>query len=279
VTLFERAARIGGQLNLARVIPGKEEFDGLVDWFGRELVRSGVDVRLQSAPNADDLAAFDAVVVATGVRPRDPAIPVVAEPGAAGPRVLSYLDVLTGAPVGRNVAIIGAGGIGFDVAAFLVSDGHSATLDLDQWRAEWGVGDPARTGGGLAPEGPRPVPPARQVTLLQRKAGTPGKGLGKTTGWIHRAHLAAKGVRMIGGVTYDRIDRDGLHLRTGADGTPTVLAADTIVTCAGQQVHRPDWAASWTDPTKLHVIGGADHAAELDAKRAIDQGVRLAARL
>jgi 2,4-dienoyl-CoA reductase (NADPH2) len=279
VTLFERSHRIGGQLNLARVIPGKEEFHGLVEWFEREVARAGVDLRLNVAPTETDLRAFDAVVIATGVIPRDPAIPVMAGPGQDAPDVLSYLDVLNGAPVGRRVAIVGAGGIGFDVAAFLVADGQSATTHLDLWRREWGVGDPAQTPGGLSPDGPRPSAPARDVTLLQRKAGTPGKGLGKTTGWIHRAHLAAKGVRMLGGVTYERIDAHGLHVRTSTDATPTVLAADTIVLCAGQQSCRPGWDLSWLEPVNLHVIGGAEHAAELDAKNAIDQGVRLASRL
>ncbi len=279
VTLFERAARIGGQMNLARVIPGKEEFDGLVAWFGRELDRAGVDLRLLAEPTDVDLAGFDAVVIATGVIPRDPAIPVSTAPDGNGPAILSYLDVLTGAPVGRDVVIVGAGGIGFDVATFLVANGPSTTLSPELWRAEWGVGDPEQTPGGLAPGGAHPLPPARRVTLLQRKAGTPGKGLGKTTGWIHRAHLAGKGVRMMGGVTYDRIDAQGLHLRTAPDAGPTVLAADTIVICAGQQPHRPAWHLPHLGPDQLHVIGGAERAGELDAKRAIDQGVRLAARL
>ncbi len=279
VTLFERSDRIGGQLNLARVIPGKEEFDGLVDWFGREVARSGVSLRLSTPPGEADLAGFDAVVIATGVVPRDPAIPVETGPGPGGPSVLSYLDVLTGAPVGQRVAIVGAGGIGFDVAAFLVSDGRSPTMHPDLWRREWGMGDPAQAPGGLAPEGPEPSAPVRQVTLLQRKAGTPGKGLGKTTGWIHRAHLAAKGVRMLGGVGYERIDRLGLHIRRAPDDAPTVIEADTIVLCAGQEPLLPNLRLPALDPRHHHVIGGAEHAAELDAKRAIDQGIRLATRL
>ena len=274
VTLFEATDRIGGQLNLARRIPGKEEFDGLVDWFAREVARAGVDLRLNTAPCTADLAGFDAVVIATGVAPRPAGLP-----GEDGPNVLSYVEVLQGAPVGPRVAIVGAGGIGFDVATFLVGDGHSATADPALWRAEWGVGDPVTTPGGLSDAGPRPLPPARQVTLLQRRAGTPGKGLGKTTGWIHRAHLAAKGVRMLGGVTYEGIDPSGLRVRIGPDAASTVIPADTIVICAGQVPLRPEIDPSALGAGNLHVIGGADHAAELDAKRAIDQGVRLAGRL
>jgi 2,4-dienoyl-CoA reductase (NADPH2) len=274
VTLFEASPRIGGQLNLARRIPGKEEFDGLVDWFGREVARADVDLRLDTAPAAADLQGFDAVVVATGVAPRAAGIA-----GEDGPNVLTYAQVLDGAPVGTRVAIVGAGGIGFDVAAFLVGGGHSATTDPTAWRAEWGVGDPATAPGGLAHEGPRPAPPARTVTLLQRRPGAPGKSLGKTTGWIHRAHLAAKGVRMLGGVTYEGIAADGLRVRLGTDAAPTVIPADTIVICAGQVPRRPALDPAALAPGNLHVIGGADAAAELDAKRAIDQGVRLAARL
>ncbi len=274
VTLFEAAPRIGGQLNLARRIPGKEEFDGLVDWFGREVARAGVDLRLGAAPAAADLAGFETVVIATGVAPRAAGIR-----GEDGPNVLTYAQVLDGAPVGPRVAIVGAGGIGFDVAAFLVGDGHSATTDPALWRAEWGVGDPATTPGGLATDGPRPAPPARTITLLQRRPGTPGKGLGKTTGWIHRAHLAAKAVRMLGGVTYEGITADGLRVRLGADAASTVIPADTIVICAGQVPRRPALDLPALAPGNLHVIGGAEAAAELDAKRAIDQGVRLAAQL
>jgi len=274
VTLFEASSRIGGQLNLARRIPGKEEFDGLVDWFGREVARAGVDLRLDTAPAAADLHGFGAVVVATGVVPRAAGIP-----GEDGPNVLTYAQVLDGAPVGARVVIVGAGGIGFDVAVFLAGDGHSATTDPAAWRAEWGVGDPAISPGGLVPEGPRPVPPARSITLLQRRPGTPGKGLGKTTGWIHRAHLAARGVRMLGGITYDGIATDGLRVRLGTDAASTVIPADTIVICAGQVPRHPALDPAALGHGNLHVIGGAEAAAELDAKRAIDQGVRLAARL
>ncbi|MCX7645722.1 MAG: NADPH-dependent 2,4-dienoyl-CoA reductase [Rhodobacteraceae bacterium] len=276
VTLFEKADEIGGQLTMACVIPGKEEFHGLVAWFGRMLERSGVDLRLGTEATVPDLAGFDAVVVATGVVPRDPGIP-----GQEAPNVLSYIDVLRGgAPVGRRVAIVGAGGIGFDVAEFLVHRGTSPTEDLALWQREWGVGDPATAAGGLAPEGPRPEPPARQVTLLQRKAEKLGRRLGKTTGWIHRASLEMKGVRMIGGVNYERIAPEGLHVSFGAAReNPTLIEADTIVLCAGQEPLRALADALADRGIAAHVIGGADVAAELDAKRAIDQAARLAAVL
>ncbi len=276
VSLYERDAVIGGQLNMARAIPGKEEFDGLVDWFAAELARTGVDVCLSTEATPERLAPFDEVIVATGVRPRDPGID-----GQDAPSVLSYVDVLRGkAGVGQRVAIVGAGGIGFDVAEFLVHEGDSPTLDPALWREEWGVADPAAHRGGLAPEGPRPAPPARQVTLLQRTAERPGKRLGKTTGWIHRSSLQMKGVKMQGGVNYERIDAAGLHISHGpARERPEVLAVDTIVLCAGQIPERDLADALIAAGRTVHVIGGADVAAELDAKRAIDQAARLSANI
>jgi 2,4-dienoyl-CoA reductase (NADPH2) len=272
VTLFDRAAVIGGQLNLARQVPGKEEFHGLVRWFESMVARSGIELRLGQAPGAAALAGFDAVVVATGVLPRDPAIP-----GQDAGHVRSYIEVLQGAPVGRRVAIVGAGGIGFDVAEYLVQDGESPTEDLDLWRREWGVGDPALTPGGLAPRGPAPTPAARQVVLLQRKPGKPGRSLGKTTGWIHRASLAMKSVEMRGGVSYERIVPEGLVISAG--GAEELIAADTVVLCAGQEPARGLADQLAAAGIAHHVIGGAALAAELDAKRAIDQGARLAATL
>ena len=266
VVLFEKAA-IGGQLNLARLVPGKEEFDGLVDWFGVMLDRSGVEIRRQEAQVAD-LAGFDAVVVATGVVPRDPAI-------AGQDRALSYAQVLKGAPVGQRVAVIGAGGIGFDVAEFLTQSGVSATLNPAEWRQEWGVGDPAAVAGGLVAA--RPAAPAREVWLLQRKAEKPGRALGKTTGWIHRAALQARGVRMLGGVSYQRITDQGLVILR--DGVEELLAVDSVVLCAGQVPERRLADALMAQGITVHVIGGADVASELDAKRAIDQGTRLALTL
>lgn len=273
VTLFDKAEDIGGQLNMARKIPGKEEFNGLVEWFRTQVSSKGVRLRLGTEVSADRLAGFDEVVLATGVRPRDPGIE-----GQDMSHVVSYLDVLArDAHVGKNVAIIGAGGIGFDIAEFLTT-GDSPTLDLEAWRAEWGVGDPAQTRGGLAPDGPQPEAPLRHVTLLQRKAQKPGKGLGKTTGWIHRATLQMKGVQMMSGVNYERITTDGLEISFGeARDNPTMIKADTIVLCAGQVPERELEAALLALGVAPHVIGGADVAAELDAKRAIDQGTRLAA--
>ena len=275
VTLFDKADEIGGQLNMAKQIPGKEEFWGLVDWYRTMVAKLGIHVALGTEATADTLSEFDEVVIATGVIPRDPQIV-----GQDGPNVLSYIDVLRRkAPVGGRVAIVGAGGIGFDVAEFLVTD-DSPTEDLDAWKAEWGVGDPEMERGGLVPEGPQPDPAVREVTLLQRKSEKPGKRLGKTTGWIHRASLNMKGVKMLAGVNYERIDADGLHISFGeAREHPQVVAADTIVLCAGQLPERSLADALEARGITPHVIGGADVAAELDAKRAIDQGTRLAATL
>jgi 2,4-dienoyl-CoA reductase (NADPH2) len=273
VTLFDRAPKIGGQLNLARQVPGKEEFHGLVAWFATMVAKSGITLRLATEATADMLAGFDEVVVATGVRPRDPGIP-----GQAAPNVLSYIEVLTGAPVGARAVIVGAGGIGFDVAEYLAQAGESPTLHLGELLAEWGVTDPAAARGGLAE--PKPEAPARAVTLLQRKPEKPGRKLGKTTGWIHRAALQAKGVQMIGGVNYEAVEPDGLRVSTGPDRTePRLIAADTIVLCAGQESERGLADELTARGCVVHVIGGADVASELDAKRAIDQGTRLAARL
>lgn len=274
VTLWDKADQIGGQLNMAKTIPGKEEFIGLVDWFAAMLAQSGVELRLGAAPAVADLTGFDEVIIATGVRPRDPGIP-----GQDGPNVLSYVDVLSGrAKVGPRAAIIGAGGIGFDMAEFLTHQGESPTLTPDLWQREWGVADPVLHRGGLAPEGPQPSAPARQVVMLQRKLEKPGKRLGKTTGWIHRASLQMKGVKMIAGVNYEGIDADGLHISHGeARENPTLIEVDTIVLCAGQEVERGLADALIAKGLTPHIIGGADVAAELDAKRAIDQGARLAA--
>ena len=273
VVLFEKAQRLGGQLNLARKVPGKEEFHGLVRWFEGCVKVAGVEVRLGQAAAVDDLRAFDEVVVATGVAPRDPGI-------SGQDRALSYIDVLNGAPVGKSVAVIGAGGIGFDVAEYLVHAGVSPTEDIALWQREWGVGDPARVRGGLAIAGPMPDAPARQVWLLQRKAEKPGRGLGKTTGWIHRAALAMKGVKMLGGVNYEAISEAGLSISHGAAREhPELIAVDTVVLCAGQVPERGLTDALTAAGITHHVIGGADVAAELDAKRAIEQGARLAARL
>ncbi|MGH1576676.1 FAD-dependent oxidoreductase [Planktotalea sp.] len=276
VTLFDRAPEVGGQLNMAKQVPGKEEFWGLVDWYRTMLETSGITVKLNTEVSSDDLAGFDEVIIATGVVPRDPAIE-----GQDAPNVLSYIDVLRDkAEVGKRVAIIGAGGIGFDVAEALVHEGVSPTEDLEAWKEEWGVGDPSETAGGLAPKGPQPDAPAREVTLLQRKSSKHGKGLGKTTGWIHRAALKMKDVQMLGGLNYERIEADGIYVSFGETReNPQLIEADTIVMCAGQVPERSLADALEAKGVPCHIIGGADVAAELDAKRAINQGTRLAASL
>ncbi len=276
VTLFDAASEIGGQLNMAKQVPGKEEFWGLVDWYRTMVENSNVTLKLNTHVNAGDLGAFDEVIVATGVTPRDPAIL-----GQDRDNVLNYIDVLRHkAEVGEKVAVIGAGGIGFDVSEYLVHDGVSPAEDLETWKREWGVSDPEDDRGGLADEGAQPHAPARQVTLLQRKAQKLGKNLGKTTGWIHRAALAMKDVKMVGGVNYEMIDDAGLHVSFGeARENPTVIEVDTVVLCAGQLSNRSLADELIAQGITPHVIGGADVAAELDAKRAINQGTRLSAQL
>ena len=274
VTIFDRSDRLGGQLNLAKQVPGKEEFHGLVDWFETAVAEAGIELRLNGTATVDALRSFDVVVIATGVVPRDPEIE-----GQDLPHVLSYIDVLRGADVGKKVVVIGAGGIGFDVSEFLVT-GDSPTVNLPEWLREWGVTDPSDQRGGLAPEGPQPDAPIRDVTLLQRKAEKPGRRLGKTTGWIHRATLQMKGVTMKGGVNYERITPEGIWVSTGeARENLTLIPCDNVVLCAGQVSERSLADALEAEGIPCHVIGGADVAAELDAKRAIDQGTRLAATL
>ncbi|MCE5232492.1 MAG: NADPH-dependent 2,4-dienoyl-CoA reductase [Xanthomonadaceae bacterium] len=273
VTLYEQSDAIGGQFNMAKRIPGKEEFAETLRYFGHRLADTGVILRLGARADAATLAAggYDAVVLATGVTPRAARIP-----GDDHAKVLSYVDVLQrGAPVGARVAIVGAGGIGFDVAEFLIQPAPSPTTDIARWAREWGVDTALAARGGLAP--PTPEPPARQVWLLQRTQGRLGARLNRTTGWVHRATLKHKGVRMLGGVSYERIDDDGLHLRIG-DKAQT-LAVDHVVICAGQEPNRTLAAELQAVGLRVHLIGGADVAAELDAKRAIDQGTRLAAAL
>ncbi|MDR6263357.1 NADPH-dependent 2,4-dienoyl-CoA reductase [Roseobacter sp. N2S] len=276
VSLFDSADTLGGQLNMAKQVPGKEEFFGLVDYYTQAVSDAEISIHLGKFVTADDLQGFDDVIIATGVTPRDPQID-----GQDGPNVVSYIDVLRNkVAVGPRVAVIGAGGIGFDVAEYLVHQGTSPTEDLDLWKREWGVGDPEDTRGGLAPEGAQPEAPARQVTLLQRKSSKLGKGLGKTTGWIHRSALAMKNVEMLAGVNYERISDQGLHVSFGeAREKPKLIEVDTIVMCAGQVSNRSLADDLEAKGIACHVIGGADVAAELDAKRAIHQGSRLAAAL
>lgn len=271
VTLFEASGHIGGQLDIARRIPGKEEFEETIRYFGTQLEARAVDVRLGTRADVETLQGYDEVVVATGVTPRIPDIE-----GVDHANVVSYLDVLRdGAPVGERVAVVGAGGIGFDVAEFLTDSGEGASQDPETYFRHWGV-DTAYTGpGGLtAPE--RPAPP-RQVHLLQRKTTKVGAGLGTTTGWIHRAELKHRGVVSVAGATYDRIDDEGLHITV--DGEQRLVPADTVVLCTGQEPRRDLYEALLAAGGRPHLIGGADVAAELDAKRAIRQGTELAASL
>lgn len=272
VVLFEQQSELGGQFNYARRIPGKEEFNETLRYYRTMLDKYAVEIRLNTAADANTLAGFDDVVLATGVRPRAIELPGIAE-GIGKGRVLSYAEAIEHPErVGRNVAIIGAGGIGFDVAELLVNQDATA-LDIDAWCREWGVDLGVHAPGGLqAPEPPR-VP--RNVVMLQRKATKPGKGLGITTGWVHRATLKKHGVTMLSGCDYDSIDASGLHFQR--DGKAEHLAVDTIVVCAGQESVRELVAP--LAARGVHIIGGADEAAELDAKRAIEQGTRLAASL
>ncbi|WP_097878735.1 NADPH-dependent 2,4-dienoyl-CoA reductase [Streptomyces sp. ms184] len=271
VTLFDTADEIGGQLNVARRIPGKEEFDETLRYFRTRLAELDVEVRLSTRADTGTLDGFDEIVLATGVEPRTPAIP-----GTDHPNVVSYLDVLRdGAPVGDRVAIVGAGGIGFDVAEFLTDGGDAASLDADTFFRQWGVDTAYEDRGGLrAPE--RPKSP-RTVHLVQRRTTKVGAGLGKTTGWIHRTELRHRGVEMIAGASYDLIDDEGLHLTV--DGERRVLPVDTVVLCAGQEPRRELYEELSAGTVPVHLIGGADVAAELDAKRAIRQGTELAAAL
>ncbi len=267
VELFEADAEIGGQFGIAQQIPGKEEFAETIRYYRRRLELTGVKVHLGRRAGADDLAGFDEIVLATGVVPRVPAIP-----GIDHPKVLSYVEVVREhQPVGDTVAVIGAGGIGVDVSEFLTT----TSPDLAAWKAEWGVGDPTLLPGALAV--PQPEPSLRKVYLLQRKAGKIGAGLGKTTGWVHRAALKNKQVEQLRGVNYERIDDEGLHVTFGPKREKArVLAVDTVVVCAGQEPVRDLADALQATGRPVHLIGGADVAAELDAKRAIEQATRLA---
>ncbi|MFD9293151.1 FAD-dependent oxidoreductase [Streptomyces sp. NPDC060030] len=271
VTLFDAADEIGGQLNVARRVPGKEEFDETLRYFRTRLAEEGVELRLGTWAGSADLDGFDEVVLATGVEPRVSAIP-----GVGHPSVVSYLDVLRdGAEVGDRVAVVGAGGIGFDVAEFLTDGGDGASLDPEVFFRQWGVDTGYADRGGLrAPERPKP---GRTVHLVQRKATKVGAGLGKTTGWIHRTELRHRGVTMIAGASYDLIDDEGLHLTV--DGEQHLLPVDTVVLCAGQEPRRELYEELRAAGRPVHLIGGADVAAELDAKRAIRQGTELAAGL
>ncbi|MCE1204648.1 MAG: NADPH-dependent 2,4-dienoyl-CoA reductase [Holophagaceae bacterium] len=272
VSLFEAAPELGGQLNLAKRVPGKEEFYETLRYFGRRLAAAGVTLRLDERATPESLAPFDEVILATGVQARTPDIP-----GVNHPKVISYPDLLSGRKVaGRTVAIIGAGGIGFDVAEFLVHPDPSP--QVDRYLREWGVDAAHAHRGGLLP-GPQGPEPARKVHLLQRKTDRMGADLGKTTGWIHRATLKAMKVKMQGGIHYERIDDEGLWIRDGKDAGSKCLAVDSIILCAGQVSERSLVAPLQAAGKPIHLIGGADLAAELDAQRAIRQGAELAAKV
>ncbi len=270
VTLFEADGQIGGQFNYAKQIPGKEEFYETLRYFGKQLELTGVELKLNHRVTSAELASgdFDQVILATGILPRTPEIP-----GIDHPCVMSYLDVLRDhKPVGKRVAIIGAGGIGFDVAEYISQKGESATLHLDEFLSEWGIDKTLQHRGGLVEAHDEQSP--RSIYLMQRKPGKLGGGLGKTTGWIHRLSLRKRDVNMQGGVTYKRIDDQGLHIQLG--GADKVLTVDNVIVCAGQLSNRELQPALEAAGVTMHLIGGADKALELDAKYAIDQGTRLA---
>lgn len=272
VELFDAGSQIGGQFNIAKTVPGKEEFYETLRYFGKQIELTGVKLNLNTRVTAEELqaAGFDEVVLATGIVPRTPPVP-----GIDHPKVMSYLDVLRDRkPVGKKVAIIGAGGIGFDVAEFLTHQGESASLNTAKFNQEWGIDTSYATAGGL--KAPEVEMPQREIFLLQRKQKKL-TGPGKTTGWIHRAGLEARDVKLMPGVSYDLIDDQGLHITI--NGETKVLEVDNIVLCAGQESERGLFNELQDSGLSVHLIGGADVAAELDARRAIDQGVRLAAKI
>ena len=273
VSLFELTSSIGGQLKLASKIPGKEEFLGLIEYYNNEVMRLGINLYLNYNVTIAELQAFDEVIVATGVNPRG----IDCKVNDAS-NVVSYVDILKGKVVaGNNVAILGAGGIGFDVAQFLVSENASSTLNLPEWMEEWGIVDPDLARGGVSPSGPAGALPNRQVSLFQRKSEKIGRRLGKTTGWIHRETLRKKNVKMISGVNYENITSEGLTISRGEMRKDAeTINFDTIIICAGQEPERTLFDALSEKNLIPHIIGGADIASELDAKRAIDQGTRLA---
>jgi len=273
VTLFDSAPDVGGQFNIAKLVPGKEEFYETLRYYRKQLQLTGVTTSFNTRVTAADLLAggFDEVVLATGVVPRQTSIP-----GADHPKVLSYLDVLRdGKPVGKTVAVIGAGGIGFDVSEFLTHEGDSPALNAEKFYAEWGIDTTYADRGGI--KKPHLDKAPRQVYLLQRKTSKVGDGLGKTTGWIHRTSLKNRNVEMIAGASYDLIDDAGLHITVG--GKQMVLPVDNVVLCAGQEPLRELQEGLVAAGKTVHLIGGADVAAELDAKRAIKQGTELAAAI
>jgi 2,4-dienoyl-CoA reductase (NADPH2) len=273
VTLFEAEGEIGGQFNIAKQIPGKEEFYETIRYFKRQIALTGVDLKLNTRADEQLLSTFDEVILATGITPNTPKIE-----GIDHPKVMGYLDVLRDKkPVGKRVAIIGAGGIGFDTAEYLSHSGPSTSQNLAAFLKEWGIDATNEATGGIEGVVAQPEPSPREIYLLQRKETKVGDGLGKTTGWIHRSALKSKKVRMMNAVQYDRIDDQGLHITVG--GKAQVLEVDNVVICAGQRSNNAMDATLKAKGIAVHLIGGAFLATELDAKRAIDQGSRLAAGL
>jgi 2,4-dienoyl-CoA reductase (NADPH2) len=273
VTLYDSAAEIGGQFNLARRIPGKEEFNETLRYYGRRIELLGINLRLNTRVDAATLTAegFDEVIVATGIEPRRPQLE-----GIDHPKVVNYIDVIMGrAEVGQKVAIMGAGGIGFDVAELITHAGVSASMDIDVFAKEWGIDFVNHPRGGVTGVKPVVATSGREVTLMQRKSESVGKSLGKTTGWTHRLTLQRRGVKMLNGVDYLRIDDDGLHLLVG--GQPTVMDVDTVIVCAGQLPLRALFDQLESSGQKAALIGGAFEASELDAKAAIQQASVMAA--
>jgi 2,4-dienoyl-CoA reductase (NADPH2) len=272
VTLFDSADKIGGQFNIAKQIPGKEEFYETLRYYGRQIELTGVELKLNQRVSTEQLnsGGFDEVIIATGITPRMPNID-----GIDHPKVMNYVDVIADKnPVGQKVAIIGAGGIGFDTAEYLTHSGESTSQNIPAFMKEWGIDMSFASRSGIEGVTAQPEPSPREVYLLQRKASKVGSGLGKTTGWIHRAGLTMKGVRMMPGCDYQRIDDQGLHITVGDE--TQILPVDNVIICAGQDPLR-ELADGLTMP--CHLIGGADVASELDAKRAINQGTRLAAEI
>ena len=270
VTLFDAGSEIGGQFNIAKQIPGKEEFHETLRYFKKQIELTGVTLKLGQKVSVESLtkAGFNHVVLATGVTPRTPNIE-----GIEHPKVVSYLDVIRDkCKVGQTVALIGAGGIGFDVAEYLMHEGQSPSLEKDKFFSEWGVDTSYSNAGGLQAE--HIEKSSRKVYLLQRKVGKVGDGLGKTTGWIHRTSLKKREVEMVNGVTYHRVDDEGLHITVG-EKKMTILA-DTVVLCAGQESQRELQDGLVSAGCSVHLIGGAYKAEELDAKHAIKQGTELA---
>lgn len=275
VTLFDADKEIGGQFNIAKQIPGKEEFYETIRYFRKQIELHHVEVKLNTRVTADDLSSsdFDEIILATGITPRTPKIE-----GIENEKVLSYLDVLKHKkPVGKRVAVIGAGGIGFDVSEYLSHEGESTSLNINAWLKEWGIDKTIESRGGIAGVKAEVHPSPREIFMFKRSKGKFGGNLGKTTGWIHRSTLKKKNVQFVNEVQYTKIDAVGLHYTQNNE--QKVLEVDNIVICAGQTPFKELLAPLEAIGKNVHVIGGADIAAELDAKRAIDQGSRLAARI